>query len=137
MAIEPLTAQPVATVSLPGSKSITNRALVCAALATGSTRIERALFADDTETMAAAVTVLGAEVTAEPATSSFTVRGVGGPPRPDPGAEIDARMSGTTGRFLVPVAAVAAVPVTIDGHPQLRARPSAVWWKPSAVSERQ
>ena len=123
LAIDPLSEPSEATVSLPGSKSITNRAFVCAALATGSTRIEGALFADDTETMAEAVTVLGAEVTADPVASSFTVRGVGGPPQPAPRAEIDARMSGTTGRFLVPVAATASVPVTIDGHPQLRARP--------------
>ena len=123
LAIEPLAARPRATVSLPGSKSITNRALVCAALAAGDTRIEGALLADDTKAMAEAVAVLGADVTADPDSDSFEVRGLDGSPRPVPGAVIDARMSGTTGRFLVPVAATASTPVTVDGHPQLRARP--------------
>ena len=61
-AIEPLVSPPRATLTLPGSKSITNRGLVCAALADGVTRIEGALFADDTLAMARAVTVLGAEI---------------------------------------------------------------------------
>ena len=122
-AIEPLTAPARATVSLPGSKSITNRALVCAALASGDTTIEGALFADDTEAMAAAIGVLGAEVAARPGSEAFAVRGVGGPPRARPDSVIDARMSGTTGRFIAPVAAAAPSPVTVDGHPQLRGRP--------------
>lgn len=123
LAIEPLSERPRATVRVPGSKSITNRALVCAALASGSTRIQGALFADDTEAMSSAIGVLGAEVVADRATASFTVRGVGGAPQVRSGAVIDAHMSGTTGRFIVPVAATAGVRVTIDGHPQLRARP--------------
>lgn len=122
-AIEPLVSPPRATVVLPGSKSITNRGLVCAALADGVTRIEGALFADDTLAMARAVTVLGAGVEARRSAARFTVSGVAGPPRPASEAAIDARMSGTTGRFTAPVAAAASSEVVIDGHPQLRARP--------------
>ena len=143
---------PIAEVSLPGSKSITNRALVCAALASGVTRIEGALFADDTEAMMSALKVLGADVTTDRALASVTVQGLNGPPRPGDVAastsvecaghvdhvecveiaehmenveivEIDARMSGTTSRFLLPVAATSSVSVTIDGHAQLRERP--------------
>ena len=121
--IAPLEAPPDATVRLPGSKSITNRALVCAALAGGETTLTGALFADDTEAMVEGVRSLGAEVVCLPERAEVHVRGTGGTLTPDPGTVIDARMSGTTGRFLAPVAALSSQPVTIDGHPQLRARP--------------
>ena len=127
--IEPLDAPPDAAVRLPGSKSITNRAVLCAALADGETRIEGALFADDTEAMFAALQALGADLDLDPAAETVTVKGAGGLPEPGrpaaPGGEvvIDARMSGTTSRFLAPVAAAGERPVVIDGHPQLRNRP--------------
>ena len=127
--IEPLTAPPDALVRLPGSKSIANRAVLCAALADGETRIEGALFADDTEAMFAALRALGADLDLDPDAETVTVRGAGGLPEPtgaeNPAGEIviDARMSGTTSRFLAPVAAAGDRPVVIDGHPQLRNRP--------------
>lgn len=127
--IEPLDAPPDAVVRLPGSKSITNRAVLCAALAEGETRIEGALFADDTEAMFAALGALGADLDLDPAGSAATVRGAGGLPHPgrtagsDGAVAVDARMSGTTSRFLAPVAAAGGRPVVIDGHPQLRNRP--------------
>ena len=127
--IEPLAAPPDAVVRLPGSKSITNRAVLCAALADGETRIEGALFADDTEAMFTALRALGADLDLDPAAETVTVRGAGGLPEPteaeNPAGEIviDARMSGTTSRFLAPVAAAGDRPVVIDGRPQLRNRP--------------
>ena len=127
--IEPLAAPPDAVVRLPGSKSITNRAVLCAALAEGETRIKGALFADDTEAMFAALGALGANLDLDPAAETVTVRGSGGLPggggAAAPGGEVvvDARMSGTTSRFLAPVAAAGERPVVIDGHPQLRNRP--------------
>ena len=110
-------------MTLPGSKSITNRALICAALAEGETLISGALFADDTAAMVDAVTALGAEVKSDPASAEMAVGGVGGNIALDRDQVINARASGTTGRFIVPVAALGAQTVTIDGHQQLRQRP--------------
>ena len=121
--ITPLEAPPNATVRLPGSKSITNRALLCAALAPGETTLEGALFADDTDAMVTAVRSLGADVGCFPEDARMRIRGTAGMVETSAGAVIDARMSGTTGRFLAPVLALSELPVTLDGHPQLRARP--------------
>ena len=121
--ITPLELPPDATVSLPGSKSITNRALVCAALAPGETTLKGALFADDTDAMVTAVRTLGAEVHCIPGDALMRIGGTSGVVGTAAGAVIDARMSGTTGRFLAPVLALSERPVTLDGHPQLRARP--------------
>ncbi len=121
--ITPLTVPPDASVRLPGSKSITNRAIICAALASGDTTIQGALFADDTEAMAAAVEVLGARVQRDPTEETLFVKGVGGVVSPEVNSVIDARMSGTTGRFVLPVAAMSQRPVIVDGQPQLRSRP--------------
>ncbi|MDE0268781.1 MAG: 3-phosphoshikimate 1-carboxyvinyltransferase [Acidimicrobiaceae bacterium] len=121
--IKPLTAPPKATIELPGSKSITNRALLCAALASGTTEIRGALFADDTEAMLDAIACLGSDVSTDPAAKQITIEGLDGTIKPKPKTMIDARMSGTTSRFLVAVAATTAIPITIDGHLQLRSRP--------------
>ncbi len=123
LAIAPLEAPPDVAIRLPGSKSITNRALVCAALADGKTTLTGALFADDTEAMVGAVRALGAEVDCDPGGSIMRVRGIDGAVGGSPDIVIDARMSGTTGRFVAPVAALSEHGATIDGHPQLRARP--------------
>ena len=123
LAIAPLEAPPDTAVRLPGSKSITNRALVCAALSEGETTLTGALFADDTEAMVGAVRALGAEVDCDPGAAIMRVRGIDGAVGVAPDVVIDARMSGTTGRFLAPVAALSEHGATIDGHPQLRARP--------------
>ena len=122
-AVAPIEAPPDAAVTLPGSKSITNRALVCAALASGETTLEGALFADDTEAMVGALRSLGARVECDPEAAIMRVRGTGGAVGAVPDILIDARMSGTTSRFVAPVAALSEHGATIDGHPQLRARP--------------
>ena len=121
--IKPLEVPPDATVSLPGSKSITNRALICAALAPGETTLTGALFADDTEAMVEAVRSLGAEVVCTPETATMRIGGTAGTVETPEGAVVDARMSGTTSRFVAPVLALSERPVTLDGHSQLRARP--------------
>ena len=120
MRIEPLAAPPDASVRLPGSKSITNRALVCAALADGRSVLEGALAADDTEAMIGCLRELGAVI--ETDGDRFEIDGVGGrlPERP---VSLDARMSGTTARFIAPVLARGPGPYLLDGAPQLRARP--------------
>lgn len=123
--ITPLDQPPDVEVEVPGSKSLTNRALLCAALARGRTRLEGVLFADDTEAMMGTVAALGATLEVDRARRRVVVEGLGGPPRPRPGTRLDARMSGTTGRFVLPVAATAGTEIVVDGHPQLRARPLA------------
>ncbi|WP_250033453.1 3-phosphoshikimate 1-carboxyvinyltransferase [Paractinoplanes maris] len=109
-----------ADVRPPGSKSITNRALICAALAPGTSTLTGALFADDTRAMMAAVATLGATVAADEGGSIVVVRGGGAPA---PGAVVDARQSGTTSRFVLPAAALFGTRTVVDGTPQLRARP--------------
>jgi 3-phosphoshikimate 1-carboxyvinyltransferase len=120
IAIEPLAAPPAASVRPPGSKSITNRALMCAALADGTSTLSGALFAADTAAMADAVAALGAVVAGEEGARTLTVTG---PCHPAADVRIDARQSGTTSRFILAAAALGGERVIVDGDPQLRARP--------------
>jgi 3-phosphoshikimate 1-carboxyvinyltransferase len=108
-----------AVVSLPGSKSMTARALVLAALADGPSRLARPLRARDTDLMAAALRALGTGVDDDGADWRVTPRPLRGP------AEIDVGLAGTVLRFLPPVAALASGPVAFDGDPRLRERPNA------------
>lgn len=107
----------------PGSKSLTNRALLLAALAAGESMIRRPLVeADDAQRMIAALRVLGAAV--EPGANGLRVRGVGGRWRtPAEGARLDLNNAGTATRFLAAAAALAPAPVTIDGNARMRERP--------------
>ncbi len=115
----PVARQPVrASVRLPGSKSLTNRALVLAALADGPSVVRGALRSRDTELMAAALQALGASVD------------VSGPdwavaPGPLHHGAIDCGLAGTVMRFLPPVAALADGPVEFDGDAHARVRPMA------------
>jgi len=120
--IEPLRVPPVATLRPPGSKSITNRALLCASLAEGASTLRGALFAQDTRAMMDAVVALGSVVHADPATATVEVHGSGGR-QPAEQVRIDARQSGTTSRFILPAAALGSARVLVDGAPQLRSRP--------------
>lgn len=106
-----------ATVALPGSKSITNRALVCAALADGPSGIHGALDADDTVAMVRALRALG--VTVDHRDDVLSVE----PAARFAPADIDANQSGTTSRFLLPVLALDDQRRLLDGDAQLRARP--------------
>jgi 3-phosphoshikimate 1-carboxyvinyltransferase len=107
-----------ATVTLPGSKSITNRALVCAALADGTSLLTGVLHADDTVAMVEALRALGVDVTGT-GNGELTVVGT----RHHRPARVDARQSGTTARFVLPLLALGEGPSTLDGDPQLRDRP--------------
>ena len=97
-AVAPAPGPLAATVTVPGSKSLTNRALVCAALARGTSVVRGALVADDTEAMRTALARLGAGVEADDATGEVVVTGTAGRLRPGPVA-LDLRLSGTTSRF--------------------------------------
>jgi 3-phosphoshikimate 1-carboxyvinyltransferase len=107
-------------IHVPGSKSITNRALVAAGLATGPSVLRGALVADDTMAMVEGWRRLGAVVDVDG--DVMRVTGTGGRLRPGPVA-LDARQAGTVARFLLPVVALGHGPYTIDGDPQLRRRP--------------
>ncbi|MGY1787240.1 3-phosphoshikimate 1-carboxyvinyltransferase [Geodermatophilus sp. SYSU D00698] len=108
-----------AVVPLPGSKSITARALVLAALAAGPSRVVRPLRARDTDLMAAGLRALGVGIAEDGADWLVTPARLRGP------AEVDAGLAGTVLRFLPPVAALADGPVRLDGDPRLRERPNA------------
>lgn len=122
LAVEPLSGPVDAVVRVPGSKSITNRALICAGLATGESELHGVLFADDTEAMLGGLHELGVGLVVDRAGSTVDVAGVSGIP-PTAGALLDARLSGTTSRFLLPVAALSHATVVIDGGEPLRLRP--------------
>ncbi|MET7463058.1 3-phosphoshikimate 1-carboxyvinyltransferase [Nonomuraea sp. NPDC005501] len=111
-----------ASVELPGSKSVTNRALVLAALADGPGTVRRALRSRDADLMVAALRALGATLEPVAETSaSVDWRVTPGPVRG--GAHVDAGLAGTVMRFVPPVAALADGPVSFDGDPHARKRP--------------
>jgi 3-phosphoshikimate 1-carboxyvinyltransferase len=109
-----------ASVHVPGSKSITNRALLIAALARGDSQLRGALASDDTRVMCDALAALGCRI--ERGDDAWRVQGRDGaltaPERP-----LGVGNSGTTARFLTVAAALADGPVVIDGSPRMRERP--------------
>jgi 3-phosphoshikimate 1-carboxyvinyltransferase len=106
-----------AVVALPGSKSLTNRALLLAALADGPSLVRRALRSRDTLLMAAGLTALGSEV--DTAGEDWTVT-----PGPfDRDAAVDCGLAGTVMRFVPPAAALSSGTVAFDGDPHMRTRP--------------
>ena len=120
--IEPIEGPLDAVVVVPGSKSITNRALVAAALADGRSVLEGALQADDTAAMVDGLARLGVGIGVDAHTGDLVVEGRAGRMRPGP-LELDARLSGTTARFLLPVLALGRGRYHLDGLPPLRRRP--------------
>jgi 3-phosphoshikimate 1-carboxyvinyltransferase len=111
-----------AIVTVPGSKSITNRALLCAALAEGPSRLEGVLFADDTEAMIGCISSMGASVTIDRAHHVVVVEGIAGRISDAP-ITLDARQSGTTARFIAATLVLAEEGRVLDADPQMRARP--------------
>jgi len=110
------------TVRPPGSKSITNRALVCAALADGLSELRGALASDDTAVMIESLGRLGMETDFDTGASLMTVRGCGGM-IPRHGADLFVGNSGTTIRFLAAVCALGTGTFRLDGVPRMRERP--------------
>lgn len=113
-------------VRVPGSKSVANRVLVCAALADGESTVSNLAPGDDTSAMLDCLAALGAGVLPGGLTGAgedaVTIEGFGGRPRPT-GDVLPCRLAGTTSRFVTALAALAEVPVAIDGLPPLRRRP--------------
>lgn len=110
------------TVYVPGSKSITNRALLLAALADGPSRLEGALFSDDTRYMEAALLQLGVEVRADEKAATYEVEGRGGA-FPVAEAELFLGNAGTATRFLTAALCLGTGTYFVDGVPRMRQRP--------------
>jgi 3-phosphoshikimate 1-carboxyvinyltransferase len=104
-------------VSLPGSKSLTNRALLLASLAAGPSVVRRPLRSRDTVLMAGALTALGTGI--EDRDGDWAVA----PGAWDRDADVDCGLAGTVMRFVPPVAGLARGTVRFDGDPHMRLRP--------------
>ncbi|MBE1487155.1 3-phosphoshikimate 1-carboxyvinyltransferase [Plantactinospora soyae] len=115
----PTATDPVeSTLRLPGSKSLTARALVLSAVSDGPSTLRHPLRARDTELMAAGLRAMGAHASIVD-DERWLVR-----PRPLQGpAHVDVGLSGTVMRFVPPLAGLAEGPVTFDGDPYARVRP--------------
>ncbi|MHB1129685.1 MAG: 3-phosphoshikimate 1-carboxyvinyltransferase, partial [Ilumatobacteraceae bacterium] len=109
-----------ATVAVPGSKSLTNRALVCAALATGFSKVSNIAPGDDTMAMIAGLNAMGAhciirgdDVDIERSIDLTASNDV----------VVDANLAGTTARFLTAVGALRTGCTTVTGREALQRRP--------------
>lgn len=122
LTIPAVSAPVTGTARPPGSKSITNRALVCAALARGTSHLTGVLDSEDTRVMAAGLATLGAGVEADWPAGRVRVVGTGGT-IPAREAVIDCAASGTTMRFLSAVCGLGHGTFRLDGTPRMRQRP--------------
>jgi len=132
--IEPLVRPVRAEITVPGSKSITNRALVLAALAEGVTILKGALWSEDTEVMVGCLRRLGFEVEVvqdpqEPANRTMRVQGMGGRiPRSgtaDHPLELQVGNAGTAARFLAAMVCLGEGVFRLSGVPRMHERPQA------------
>ena len=122
----PAAAGPVsARVQLPASKSITNRALVLAALSDGPSRIAGPLRARDTELAAEALRALGCEITERAEITGSRTEWVVTPGKPAPGSSVNVNVgnAGTVMRFVPGLAALTSAVVVFDGDARARQRP--------------
>jgi 3-phosphoshikimate 1-carboxyvinyltransferase len=120
--IQPVARPFTAAITPPGSKSLTNRALVLAALADGASTLSNVLFADDTLVMIDCLMRLGFDLRVDRSHSTIRVEGLAGRvPRDD--AELFCGNSGTTIRFLTGLCALGRGRFNLDGVPRMRQRP--------------
>lgn len=136
--IVPLAGPVNAEITVPGSKSITNRALVLAALADGPVTLEGALWSEDTQVMTAALRALGFELEVqpdprEPANRTIRVRGLDGViPRggtPEHPLDLWVGNAGTAARFLAALVCLGTGVYRLDGVPRMRERPQAALFR--------
>ena len=111
-----------ATVRVPGSKSLTNRALLVASLAEGTTVLTNALYSDDSYYFAQALQKLGFEIDIDPARSKMTITGLGGR-IPAKMAELFIGNAGTAARFLTALLTLGNGEYILDGDARMRERP--------------
>lgn len=111
-----------ATIRLPGSKSLTNRALLIAALANRRTHLRNALFSDDSCYFAGALQTLGFDIQLNEQSREMTIIGLGGriPARK---AELFIGNAGTAARFLSALLTLGHGEYTLDGDSRMRERP--------------
>ena len=109
-----------AVATVPGSKSIAHRALVCAALARGDSTIKGLPDGDDTQAMLQGLMMLGATFSLDGADAH--IQGSIDLNRTD-AITVDANLAGTTARFLTAVGALRRSPITVTGNASLRSRP--------------
>jgi len=114
-----------ASLSPPGSKSLTNRALILAALAAGRSTLRGCLDSEDTRAMLAALARFGLPHAICNEGTRVTVEGGGGPPRSlsEPERPLDVATAGTAARFLTAVLAASSLHALVDGSPRMRERP--------------
>ncbi len=122
MQITPILHPLNATVRVPGSKSLTNRALLIAALADGTTRLTNALFSDDSRYFANALKTLGFELALDESAHEMRLTGLGGQ-IPAPKAELFIGNAGTAARFLSAFLTLGHGEYILDGEPRMRERP--------------
>ena len=122
MQIIPVTHPLKAAVRVPGSKSMTNRALLIASLAKGKTRIANALFSDDSSYFARALQTLGFEIQLDAVNRQMTVAGLGGS-IPAERAELYIGNAGTAARFLTAFLTLGNGDYLLDGDSRMRQRP--------------
>lgn len=122
LTIDPLVEPPNVRLDLPGSKSITNRALVVAGLADGESELAGVLFSEDTHVMMDSLQKMGVGIRQNPNGLSVSISGTGGGLE-RPAETIWVHQSGTTARFCLPLAALCGQEVTIDGDEQIKNRP--------------
>jgi 3-phosphoshikimate 1-carboxyvinyltransferase len=122
--VRPLERPPDARVRVPGSKSVTNRALIIAALAQGHSRILNPLFSDDSFWLMNALVSLGIDISVDGERGEVCVSGQSGEIYAS-GVDLFVGNAGTVARFLPPVLALGRGPYTVDGVPRMRERPIA------------
>ena len=122
MQIIPITHPPNATVRVPGSKSLTNRALLISALANGTTKLTNALFSDDSKYFAQALQTLGFDIQLDEANHEMIVKGLGGK-IPAKKAELFIGNAGTAARFLSAFLTLGNGEYVVDGDSRMRERP--------------
>jgi len=122
MHITPISHPLNCTVRVPGSKSLTNRALLIASLANGTTHLTNALFSDDSRYFAKALQTLGFDVQLDEINHAMTVIGLGGK-IPATKAELFIGNAGTAARFLSAFLTLGNGEYILDGEPRMRERP--------------
>ena len=122
--VSPVREQKPFSVSVPGSKSITNRAMLLAALSDGKCLLKNALFSADSRALLAALQTLGIECSADETAKEIRITGCGGK-LPEKEATVYAASAGTAARFLTALLAFSDGTYILDASEQMKKRPMA------------